>query len=392
MSAVRVGLIGCGFAVNELKGPAYAASQQFEVSAIADPSPAARGDAANQFGLEPQDLYADHRELLARSDIDVVDVSTPHATHFDIVMDVIAAGKSLLCDKPPAMSLAEADMMIGAAERAGVTCGVYHNFRHFPSQAALRGVVTDGRIGTPRLATLAAHGIYAPDVDPTQSTGSSWRVNSAVSGGGILIDYGMHQIYLAMDLLGVTEFDSVSATISRSLVHGDVEDRAHLELHAGEAQASIALSWGSGTTGFTSVQGDQGTATLLYAGGNSAQHNVSRGVSVLAGRANDEIIDVTWPRLPLTWYYGGALDAFHRTLNGEADPGADLLAARTVLGVALGAYKSAALGAPVALPLLASDPVYQHGIAGLRMLDLPTDSPILRQSLFERAKPLTSAL
>jgi predicted dehydrogenase len=351
--------------------------------AVADPSADARASVAATIGLDAADCHDDPAALLARDDIDIVDVSTPHATHAALLVACAEAGIAVVCDKPLAMSLAEADRVLGAVERAGTHGAVHRNFRSFPSWELVWRLLEGGAIGAPRSVSLSALGIWAPGI--AAGTAGDWRTNASVAGGGIVIDYGMHLIYLAREAMGGAQPKWVRALVDNTgVAHGDVEDRATLVLEWERGQrALLELSWGTGTTGHAIVTGDDGTLTLLHAGGHSAPHNVSSGVAVLSGRDGEERHDLTWTRDPFDWYYRGSIEAFAATLRGDAGAAPTMLDGRADLEVALAAYESAALGGdPVQLPMLPSDPVYQRGVLGVRELDLPHDSVVLRRDLY----------
>lgn len=377
----RVGLIGLGFAAWELKLPAYQSFDDIEIVAVADPMPEARAQAEAKLGLPPEMCFADYREMLDRVPLDFVDVSTPHRTHLPIVTAAADAGVAVVCDKPLAMTLAEADEMIGVTERAGVQAGVHHNFSHFPSHRLVQQLLADGLVGDVSCVALSAMAIFAPGVMGHGPVG--WRGVAAQSGGGILIDYGIHATYLALAALDGRRPQRVTAHVDRLLVDADVEDHAAVVLDCGDAFANLTLTWGSGTTGDLVVHGDRGSLKVVHPDARTSPHNVATGVAHLVDREEPQLVPLDWERFPLTWYYGGAIRSFADVVRGIARPDQPTLAdGRAVLEIVLAAYKSAALGQSVALPLSPTDPVYQYGVLGLRELDLPPDSVILRRNLF----------
>jgi predicted dehydrogenase len=382
----RVGLVGLGFAAWVLKVPSYVALDDVMIVAGVDPRDEGRQEAVTQLGLSPSDVYADVESLLARGDLDFIDISTPHHTHGSILKASAQAGVPALCDKPVAMSLLEADEVIGAFERAGLPGGVFRNFEPFPGWRKATELVAGGAIGKPRHATLVATSIYAPGLgDPNPSGEVGWRPHTSVSGGGIFIDYGFHMIYLARALLGGGQPRRILARVaSLGAAAGDVEDRGTIILEWDDGRRAVLdMSWGSGTTGATTVQGTEGTLSVQYPNGNSSPHNVASGVSILRGNNQEEVNPVEWSREPLDWYYAGSIEAFAHRVRGDVASTAPTLAdGRADLEVVLAAYKSAALGHAIELPLVASDPVYQRGAQGLRELDLPTDSDVLRYELY----------
>lgn len=383
---MKVGLIGLGFAAWGLKVPSYAGIDELEIVAVADPSPAARDRAREELGVALDDCFEDYRALLERGGIDFVDVSTPHLTHAEILFAAAEAGIPAICDKPLAMSLAEADAVLGSRERTGALGGVHRNFRFFPSWQRVWELLGAGAIGAPTAATIGATGIWAPGT-VGDAGNAGWRPTAAVAGGGIVIDYGMHLIYLAREALGGDQPQRVQAVMDRQrLQRGDVEDRATILLDWDDGRhALLDLGWGSGTTGDSTIQGTDGTIKLLHEGGHTAPHNVAEGVAVLRGRADEERHPLEWRRDPFDWYYSGAISGFADAVRGGSGPSVDAPGyadGRLDLEVAFAAYESAATGAPVALPMVASDPVYQRGVLGLRELDLPDTSFVLQRDLY----------
>jgi predicted dehydrogenase len=377
---IRVGLIGLGFAA-DLKLPCYAALPDVEIVAVADTDEAARERVRSKLNLSTDACHSHYHSLLEAGGIDFVDVSTPHFTHAEVLITAAEAGVPAVCDKPLAMTLAEADQVIGAAERRGVIGGVHRNFRWFPSWALLFDLVRAGAIGTPTLVSLSGFGIWTPGAD---DVGTGWRRSVAIAGGGVVMDYGPHLIYLAREALGQGQPRYVEADIGRvQFSHSDVEDRAGIRLGwDGGASALLGLSWGAGTTGENSVLGSDGSAKILYNGGHSAPHNVARGVAVLTGRQWEDFHPLLWTREPFDWYYRGSIAAFADRVRGHDSAAATYADGRADLEVALAAYASAATLRRVELPLVASDPVYQLGAVGVRELDLPPDSVVTRLGLF----------
>src|SRR5579883_1266604 len=125
MRRLKVGLIGAGTIANSAHLPAIAQlHDELELVAVADVRGEAAEKAAREYGAE--DWYTDYRQLLARPDIDMVDICTPEFLHGEQVVAAAEAGKHILCEKPMANSLADADAMIEAARRNKVKFMVGH--------------------------------------------------------------------------------------------------------------------------------------------------------------------------------------------------------------------------------------------------------------------------
>ncbi len=151
-------------------------------------------------------------EVVARADVDVVDICTPGDSHLPIAIAAAAAGKHILCEKPLANSVGEAEQMRDAAVAAGVVHMVCHNYRRAPAVALARKCIEDGRLG--RIHHF--RGTYLQDwiVDPAFPR--VWRLEKAKAGSGALGDLGAHVVDLARHLVGeIAEVTGVLDTFVR---------------------------------------------------------------------------------------------------------------------------------------------------------------------------------
>jgi predicted dehydrogenase len=143
----------------------------------------------------------DWKRLLARDDVDLVDVCTPGASHAEIAVAALEAGKHVLCEKPMANTLAEAEAMAAAAAlaaRAGVRAMVGFNYRRVPAVALARRLVAAGRLGTVR----HVRAVYLQDWIADPEFPLVWRLRREEAGSGALGDLGAHIVDLAQFLVG----------------------------------------------------------------------------------------------------------------------------------------------------------------------------------------------
>jgi predicted dehydrogenase len=154
------------------------------------------GRAAAQLGWA--EASTSWEEVVQRKDIDVLDICTPVDLHSPIARAAAAAGKAVLCEKPLARNLGEAEEMLAAVTSAGVIHMLCHNYRRAPAVALARQIIGDGRIGR----IFHFRGTYLQDrmVDPTVPR--SWRQEKARAGSGALGDLGSHLVDLARYLVG----------------------------------------------------------------------------------------------------------------------------------------------------------------------------------------------
>ncbi|MEO7752407.1 MAG: Gfo/Idh/MocA family oxidoreductase [Terracoccus sp.] len=171
------------------------------LTAIAGRNEAAAQDTADRFGWAS--VETDWRRLLERDDIDVIDICTPGDTHAEIAVAALEAGKHVLCEKPLANSVDEAERMTRSAEDAalrGIRSMVGFTYRRVPAIAYARQLVEEGLLGR----ILHVRGAYLQDwlVDPASPL--TWRLQKERAGSGALGDIGAHVIDLAQFVTGET--------------------------------------------------------------------------------------------------------------------------------------------------------------------------------------------
>lgn len=202
---LRVAMIGYGFMGAAHSYAWRAASMAFDLGTVpvlavlCGRDRAAVEQKAARFGFA--ETATDWRTVVDRSDIDIVDVCTPGDTHMPITVAALQSGKHVLCEKPLANSVAEAETMAEAAEVArssGQRSMVGFNYRRVPALRLARSLVADGRIGELR----HVRGAYLQDwlIDPAVPLG--WRMRSELAGSGAIGDIGAHVIDIAQFLTG----------------------------------------------------------------------------------------------------------------------------------------------------------------------------------------------
>jgi predicted dehydrogenase len=184
------------------------------LAAICGRDGSAAGDVARRFGWES--VETDWRALLDRDDIDVIDICTPGDTHREIAIAALEAGKHVVCEKPLANSVEEAEAMAAAAAAAatrGVRSMVGFTYRRTPAVALARRLVASGRLGTIR----HVRGLYLQDWLSDENTPLSWRLDKAKAGSGALGDIGAHIIDMAQFVTG-TPIQSVNGLMETFVI------------------------------------------------------------------------------------------------------------------------------------------------------------------------------
>jgi predicted dehydrogenase len=144
---VRVAVLGAGAWARHAHLPGYLRDSRCQVVAIADPNRALAEQAATDFGIPV--IARDHTEVVGRDDIDLVDVCTPSATHFDLSMAAIEAGKHVLCEKPVAFDYRETLRASATARARKLKTRLGFTFRFSPAMQYMKALIDDGFIGQP---------------------------------------------------------------------------------------------------------------------------------------------------------------------------------------------------------------------------------------------------
>ena len=215
---LRVGLIGYGF-MGKAHSNAWRQAPHFfplkarlELHTICGRNSAAVQTARAQMGW--QFAATDWREVVESPLIDLVDISSPNDSHAEMAIAAARAGKHVLCEKPLAMDVKQAEAMLAAVQKAKVTHMVCHNYRRVPAIALAKKMIAEGAIGQ----IYHYHARYAQDwlVDPEAPM--RWKLQKQFSGSGAHGDINVHIIDLARYLVG--EFKEVSG-----LMHTFVKER-----------------------------------------------------------------------------------------------------------------------------------------------------------------------
>jgi predicted dehydrogenase/uncharacterized membrane protein YbhN (UPF0104 family) len=207
-----------------------------EIVAVADLSASNLGAAAALFpGARP---YAHADELLANETLDFCDVCTPPFAHRALVEAAAARGVHVLCEKPMAATLADAEAMARAVRGAGIVFMPCHQYHYSPQWQTVSRLLP--RIGRVHLVEYEVHRTGANPGNPNWSP--DWRTDRSLAGGGILFDHGAHIFYQLRSVLG--DPAAVQATV-RTLRHSDygVEDSAFVVLDHGDRLAEVRLTW-----------------------------------------------------------------------------------------------------------------------------------------------------
>lgn len=173
---------------------------------------------ADRWGYES--IETDWRKLIARPDIDAVDICTPNNSHAEIAIAAAEAGKMILCEKPLAMNMVEGQKMVEAVEKAGVANTVWYNYRRVPAVTLAKQFIDEGRLG--RIFHYRANFLqdWTINADLPQGGAGLWRMDAAAAGSGVTGDLLAHCIDTALWLNGsITTVTAMTETFVKERKH-----------------------------------------------------------------------------------------------------------------------------------------------------------------------------
>ncbi|GCD89960.1 Gfo/Idh/MocA family protein [Nocardioides sp. LS1] len=287
MSSLRVAMIGHAF-MGAAHSQAWRVAPRFfdlpvdpVMQVLCGRDAARAAEAATRLGWE--ESSDDWRAVIAREDIDVVDICTPGDSHAEIAIAALAAGKHVICEKPLANSVLEAEEMTAAAEQAarqGVRAMVGFTYRRVPAVAFARQLVAEGRVGEVRHVRAQ----YLQDWIADPDAPLSWRLEKEKAGSGALGDIGAHIVDLTQFITG----------LSISEVSGQLETFVKERPIAAGATAGTLGGGGSGVERGPVTVDDAAVFLARFAG--STALGVYEATRFATGRKNAIRIEVNGSR------------------------------------------------------------------------------------------------
>ncbi len=216
---IRVGIIGLGRSgwnihartLKEMK-------DKYKIVAVSDLIDERLKEAKDTFGCN---VYSDYKELLKDNDVELVIVATPTYLHPTFTIDSLKAGKMVVCEKPMATNIKDADEMINASKETGMLLTVFQNRRYSKDFLKVKEVIASGKLG--RIVQIRI---------TLNSFGRRWDWQTLREyGGGSLNNNGIHLIDMALELLSEKE-PEVFCHLDRALTLGDADDHVKLLLRA----------------------------------------------------------------------------------------------------------------------------------------------------------------
>jgi predicted dehydrogenase len=317
---VRLGFLGTGW-IGRHRMKAILDTGSATAAAVCDPSPEMATEA---LALAPEAVCVETLDALLREDLDGIVIATPSAAHAAQSIAAFKAGKAVFCQKPLGRSAAEVRAVVEAARTADRLLGVDLSYRRTAAVQAIRRLVDDGALGHVFAIDLTFHNAYGP--------GKPWFYDRSQSGGGCVIDLGVHMVDLALWSLGFPKVVDVTSRLMKdgaTLAPGDVETFAvaTLTLETG-AIVRLACSWKL-QAGADAVIG----ATFHGMGGGAGFRNVGGSFYDFVAERYEGTTCRTLAEGPDDWGGRAAGDWALRLAAGERfDPGTqDFIAVADVL-------------------------------------------------------------
>ena len=349
MDRVRLAIVGCGNIV-QLNAPGYLQHPRCDVTVLCDPVRERAELRARQWGLAAR-IYTDYKEVLGDPAVDAVELLTPTYLHAEQIIAGLAAGKHVSCQKPIAISVAEADEIAAAVAKARTTFRVTENFLYYPPIVKAKALLDSGAIGEPSLVrihtTRAAETVgQSMDLDPEALV---WRRDPARNPGGALYDDGVHKYATAEYWIG--EFGEISATVGRTadFLH-ETPSVATWQFKGRDCLGIVDYTLASEMT----------IRSRYYRADEFFEIHGSRGI-LWVTRCTGEMLDLPPVvlirgtetisyQVPMDWrlgFDGAAADFVDGVLDGR-QPAQDIAEATRMLRVPLAIYEAAQTGRAVA--------------------------------------------
>ena len=354
MDPVRVGVVGLrGVGRQHMKE--LATSGRAELAAVCDLDRSLTGAAAEEYGAS---VWTSLDDMLARCGLDAVVIATPHHLHAPMGLAALEAGLHAFVEKPIAVTVSEADLLVEAARSRELTLAVGHNYRTFPGNRALKALIDDGLVGEIHRVMwqwleTRPEAYYERDV---------WRCTWEHAGGGVLMNQTSHDLDLLCWMVG--DPVEVSAFIGNWGHSAEIEDTAiaNIRFESG-ALCNVQFSICDRRFNYRQISGDLGT--VVYSDQKNANSNVPD--ELMLGRYSAPMRDfiagtagkiagqpeVTWRSIPVDAVLTGPtlLGSFIGAICDGTEPITDGVSARRTLELINAMILSGVRKEVVTLPL-----------------------------------------
>ncbi len=313
---VRIGVIGCGKIAQVRHLPEYEANECAQITGLYDVNYQRACALAERYGAT---AYETLDALLAAEDIDAVSVCTSNATHAEITIKALNAGKHVLCEKPMAITLDECEQMVTAAEAAGKKLMIDQNQRFAKAHIRAKELLDAGRIGTVlTFRTTFGHG--GPETWSIDPGTGSWFFDSKRASMGAMADLGVHKTDLIQWLIGQTVVATTAlvSTLDKRDPDGNpvgVDDNALcIYQMSGGAMGTMTASW--------TYYGPEDNSTIIYGTEGVMRIYDDPAHSIVVDRRDGEreLYDVEAIQTNDNQTASGVIDAFIDCIERDVEP------------------------------------------------------------------------
>lgn len=351
MKQVKIGVIGCGRIAQDVHVPNYVKHPKSNLIALSDVNKDILNAMARKFEIKY--AFSDYRELLESGLVDAVSVCVPTFLHSQVVIDAAKNGIHVLCEKPLALNMKEADEMLAAVSKADIKFMVGFNRRFLPNHIMAKEYLEKGRIGKPILAraTMITAGPYESQIERNH-----YR-NEAEKRIGCLFDSGSHLADLLIWMLGKPL--KVSASTSTYMDEVGVDDSAVVCINfENGALGNMWVVW-LNLPDYQAVENSRkleiiGTNGKIESDGLGPSLDFYRSGSIMSRlrgkiRITPRKFDPKIPHEALAWSYRQEIDDFLGSIIKNKKPSITGGEAKEALRLILAAYESTSSGSTILL-------------------------------------------
>jgi len=327
---VRIGVLGTGAIAQRLHLPGYVDHPNAEVTAVCDVEAEKARAVADEFGA--QDHFTDYHAMVESGTVDAVSVCLPNHMHEESVTAALDHDLHVLCEKPMAMSVAEAERMTATADESEGVLMIDQSERFAPVYQKAIDLIESGLIG--EVQTIRAR--FSHSGPEGWAPRSTWFTDADASGGGAMVDIGIHNADLVLSLVG--DVDEVMAYTDTLASDAEVEDTAVANLRLGNGGlGTFEVSWTTDPEKIeTQVVGTEGVLTVDKVAGTIA-------VDLSDERGRVEEIPLPEYRSPIARFVDAVVAGEDPPVTGEEG--------RDALELVMAIYRAADRREPVAIPL-----------------------------------------
>jgi predicted dehydrogenase len=315
MKKFNVAIIGCGTICNSAHAPNYAKNPRAEVKYLVDILPEKAEAVKAKHNLTSAKVITNYKDILSDPDLDLVSVCLPNYLHAPVSIDFLNAGKNVLCEKPVSVSVENALKMQEVAKKSGkiLNIGVVNRFNTYVNE--LKNVIDSGDLGE-------IYHINCSFRSHRSIPGmGGWFTTKALSGGGVLIDWGVHFVDLILYIIGNPDLVSVSGKAFCELGK-DMPEDVFESMWAGPPNYEGVYDVDDSVTGFIRTKGPtitlngawaqnitEGTMTVEFLGSKGGA-KLRYGSSYDLTIQKDGKITTTTPEFPWTDMFYDEIDSF----------------------------------------------------------------------------------